>query len=752
MDGTRPGNGGNPVAGGDHVQVDLQKADAAASALEGLRDALAQNAQAILTAISNLRGEGADLPPPSALQKLQGRAPQDAAEMRTVARLAEELNQQMRSMQPPIIVSGMFELDASWDPKSLDAADAKYEAQALKLAEDNKDPKAARAAIQAIQQDVQDHLDSTDPADQAWLSAFYNQSAPQVANLASVLHNQDAGGIRNYNNRFAVLTQSDQQILSTFANGLAAADKNGLSPQAVQQITNAPNLWSSAMLVKFGPNGSKWATAEQNPGDPRKLDQPSLLAQLTNSVYEAQSHGKLQLPLGGYHYDPMVTGSDYTQLQDAAANYDPLTALLQRDAENRDASWQVLGGKDGNGIAKQLLNEGVVPGGGNATIFTYSNDAPNRDGRFPAQFTGIGPNGQIPEDGIALRNTIPASVVASFLNASTSAGRGAGNPDDPINPYKLSAQSAVNIIDNTAPPWSDNNGTPQPSYDPAVVDALSNTAQRYMLDLARSTTNTGPSAVVPFGDQQGQPWAIQIRGASSATGDHPFDNTPLSNFLQEICADPKKAGTLSAAAKTQMGNYYALGQNGQLPKDLVGSRPDQEMASLVGRIQVEMNNDDIHGQRQVDEQHAEYNSMIKFAEDSAKFLPVVGDAADKAKDPVLDAADLLGVPTTFSTDNASNAQQIDDHNLAVDETQVHVPMVQALINTGAIPQSQLQGKPWFQHGQVILTGNNASDFNEWYQSNNGKWNLQNLEDQYQHAIELQQRIAETSIPAAQGSG
>lgn len=737
---------------GDHVEVDLQRADAAASALEALRNALDQNVPAILTAISNLRGNGADLPAPSALQQLQGRAPQDAAEMRTAARLATEMNNQLLSQHPPISVTGKLDLGTAWDPQALNAADAKYEAQALKLAEQDEDAKASRAAIQAIQQDVQDHLDATDPNDQAWLTAFYNESAPQVANLATVLHNQDAAGVRNYDNRFAVLTQSDQQIMSTFANGLAAADKAGLSPQAVQQIANAPNLWSAAMLVKFGPDGSKWATAEQNPGDPQKLDQPSLLAQLTGAVYEAQSTGKLQLPLGGFAYDPNVTGSDYRKLQDAAASFDPLTALLQRDAENRDAAWQVLGGKDGNGIAKQLLNEGAVPGGGNATIFSYSNESPNRDGRFPATFTGIAPNGKIPEDGIVLRNTIPSSVAASFLNAATSAGRGTGDPSDPINPYRLSAQAAVNIIDNTAPPWSDDNGTPQPSYDPAVEDALSNTAQRYMLDLAQSTTNTGPSKVVPFGDENGQPWSIYINGAASETGQHPFASTPLSTFLQQICADPARAGNLSAAAKTQMGNYYALSETGQLPPGLSGARPDQEMASLLGRIQVEMNNDDIQGKRQLDEQHAEYNSMIKFAEDSSKFLPYVGDAADKAKDPVLDMASLLGVPTTFSTNNASNAQQIDDHNLAVDETQVHVPMVQALINTGVIPPSELQGKPWFQHGQIVLTGSNATDFNAWYENNNGKWDLQTREDEYQHAIELQQRINETSIQAGEGSG
>ena len=65
---------------------------------------------------------------------------------------------------------------------------------------------------------------------------------------------------------------------------LATARLAGLSPEAVQAIANAPDAWSAAMLVKFGPPGSLWATGE--PETPQNPDGLSLLAQRANHVYE----------------------------------------------------------------------------------------------------------------------------------------------------------------------------------------------------------------------------------------------------------------------------------------------------------------------------------------------------------------------------------------------------------------------------------------------------------------------------------
>ena len=157
--------------------------------------------------------------------------------------------------------------------------------------------------------------------------------------------------------------------MATFGNGLALADKAGLSPQAVQSLVNSPNMWSTAMLVKYGPPGSSWAKNE--PGNQPKSNDPSLLAQLTLATYKDLESGKISVPVGfglqyGSHYDQQ----DMNQLDSILGSNDPLQVLMQADAQNKNASWQVLGnGQYGSAITNMLLN-------------SQNGDLPGMDGRF----------------------------------------------------------------------------------------------------------------------------------------------------------------------------------------------------------------------------------------------------------------------------------------------------------------------------------------------------------------------------------
>jgi hypothetical protein len=45
----------------------------------------------------------------------------------------------------------------------------------------------------------------------------------------------------------------------------------------------------------------------------------------------------------------------------------------------------------------------------------------------------------------------------------------------------------------------------------------------------------------------------------------------------------------------------------------------------------------------LDEQHEEYDKILEFAEDSAKFVPVAGEGADEDLDPAKDALGLLAL-------------------------------------------------------------------------------------------------------------
>jgi hypothetical protein len=240
------------VGGGDHVMVDLQRAGAAASALEGLRDALAQHVPAILTAISDIRGEGATLPPPTALQQLQGRSPQDAGEMRAAFRIAQTMNNQLLAQTPPVISGGKVGIGASWTAQSLGSSAAQVDAQALAAAETSKDKAAARAAILGVTQDLADHQGDT-----AYLTAFWSRSgAPAAAaGLAATLNRQDGEGT-------TLLSAQDQQILGTFGTALAAVTKAGTLDATTAQhlitaFAGAPDLWSAAMVFS-PPAGAGW--------------------------------------------------------------------------------------------------------------------------------------------------------------------------------------------------------------------------------------------------------------------------------------------------------------------------------------------------------------------------------------------------------------------------------------------------------------------------------------------------------------
>jgi hypothetical protein len=714
------------MSGSDEVGVDPGRVSQAAGALENLRDVLAANVPTIVNIMNEYWSSGAGSPVSLAgLHQAQSRSVDDATQMRTRAQLAEAWLAQGVSLAGSGIVTIPFSGPA------LDNADATVEAQALADAEAqaSTNPSAARTKIAAIEQEIKEHA-GDGSAGAPWLQDFYNDAAPAVANLASTLHGLENGNssLPNYQNRFTVLTQEDQKILATFGQGLAAADAAGLSPEAVQAIANAPDAWSAAMLVKFGPPGSLWATGE--PKTPQNPDGLSLLAQLTNHVYEQEQNGTLRIPIGnGGNY----SAQDRDQLANVLSEYDPLQVMMQADAQNKNAAWQVMGGKDGNALAQMLL--GSVKG-----------DLPNLDGRFvqgpmnnqgqhAGYFTLYPPGKSVPENeswGQILLNTPDQNVVGAFLDAATSAPRG-----NDVN-ARYSAQAALNIILNTPPPLSSSYDGSYAGQSPPVQRALLDTALRYELDLAESTTYDGSGTVLHFDNLPGNPYVIKVPGVQAGTSSDPAGTTPLSTFLREVLADPASAGTLTASVKTAMGRYYAISQTAGFPPG-GPSAPDQDMAALLGRINTEAGNIKFNAAQQQDEQNAETNSLIDFAKDAVTWVPVVGDYADKAES----VANLFGVIPELSTDNAVITQQVNEHDFAVAETKINVPMVQALISAHAVPASALQDQPWLQNGQIVLNGSNAAAFSTWYDEYKGSLgHLADKESQYQFLMQQQEQLTE----------
>ncbi|HEY7145974.1 MAG TPA: hypothetical protein VH637_17180 [Streptosporangiaceae bacterium] len=690
------------------VGVDPESVAQAASALESLRDALAAN---VPTIVSNLSAYSAGVNTAS-LKQAQHQSVGDAADMRARARLAQLWEEQ----DVNVLQNGWVSIP--WSGTDLDNADAQAEAAALSRAESGGDVTSSDATIKAIQQDIKDHMN-----DKAWLATFYNNAGPAVANLAATLNKNDVNP-NDFRNRFTVLTKDDQQVLATFAAGLASADKSGsLTPDTVQAIANAKDIWSASMLIKYGPPGSSWATSEKPPG-PGNPDGLSLLAVMTTNVWKDEQNGTIKIPLGGPHEN--YGYSDHDQLQDTLANYDPLSIMLKADAENKNAAWQVMGdtnrayGNIGPDLAKVLLwNNGDLP----SLDARFVRGGPDDHGNYPGFFTISPPGKAVDGDPSSIvLNFMDPKIAGSFLDAATSAPRGAD-----VN-AQYSAQAALTIIENTPKP-DDGLG-----LDPAIQKALTDTAQRYMLDLAYSVNNNEPdgSGLVPPGSQTAPAWMFQVYGQGK-------DN-PLSNFLQQIAVNKGDLAQLNAAAKVTFGNLYAQSQLHTLPSWLQTNKPDDSMARLLGRIDTEANNVGIDVLKDKDEQHEEYNKMLDFAENTVKFIPGVGEAADEAMDPVKSGLDLLGIPTGFSTDNAANGEIVATQDFADNSTQLHITMVQALMNHNAkdlvtSAQEFNKGLPpdqqFYQNGQLVVTKENYHAFNGWYNERaDGMYNLDDLEAKY----------------------
>jgi len=701
------------------VGVDPDQVAKAATALEQLRDALAANVPTIVNTMSSYAA-GVNT---AVLKQAQARSVGDAADMRARSNLA------LAWMSNPENIDGTYGGLAfvPWSGQALDNADAKFEAQALALAESSSDPTIAAQQLQGIEQDLKDHM-----SDSAWLGAFYSNAAPYVAKLATTLHNLDANG-QQYNNRFTVLTQSDQQVLATFAKGLAAADKSGtLTPEAVQAIANAPDIWSAAMLIKFGPPGSAWATSEQK--GPQNPDGLSLLAVLTDNVYKDEQTGKIKIPLGGGYN--RYTADDQQQLQGTLSNYDPLTVMLKADSQNKNAAWQVMGddnpiyGNPGPSLAKLLLwNTKDLP----SLTARFVQGGPNDKGQYPGYFT-ISPAEKSVDEatGAIVLNFMDPSIAGAFLDASTSAPRSI-DPND-LN-AKYAAQAAINIIDGTPPASGDGSV----KLDPALQQALTDTAQRYLVDLAMSVNNQGDSTVLKPGTQL-PAWAINVNGQGSPNS--------LSDFLNQIASNKDDLASLDAAAKVTFGNIYAQDKLGVLPPGISKTGADMGLAGLLGRIDTAANQNGIDLAKDLDEQHEEYNKMLEFAESTVKFVPVVGEAADEYLDPTKAMLGLLGVSTEFSTDNASTAQTVAAQQFAEESTQLHVPMVQSLLNFNApgilaSAQQANAGLPpdqqWLQNGQIVLTKANMGQFNGWYEGIAGEppYKLEDLNTLYGDAYRAQ---------------
>lgn len=700
----------------DEVGVDVERIGQLASALENLRDVLAANVPTIVNTMNSYWSGGTGSP--ISLQPLtqaEHRSVNDAKDIRDRATMAVAYQNQANVCLAPGAM-----VDIPWDssPQQLDADAAKAAAQNLAAAEAEsaKNPKAARAQIQAIQAEIQDNVDA---GDTTWLGSFYNTAAPQVANLAATLNGED--GQTMVDGEPAVLTKQDQQILKTFATGLAAADKSGKITNTAG-YANAKNLWSVGMLFKFGPSGSAYGTQETG--------KPNLLAQVTTAIELARTKlNGYTIPLNGPNVSTGAWGSTY--VTQTLAEFDPSQAMLTLATQNGAAAREVMAGPNGAKIAASLMSD---PTTSHTPLFSSNGKLEGfANSLMPVQYQ----NGKQVDFNEPIYSgshpvTLSANVIGSFFNAATDVPRGTGQP------AKDSAYAAMNIIDSTPPPSKAKLAAP-------VQSALLATAQRYMLDLATSTgnVNSPTSNVEHLLGNSNYPWTINIAHDAAANSD------PLASFLQQITSNPTDDGALMASAKTMFTQYYGLKATGKLPVPLNNGDPAYFMSKLMGQIQTQSNNVGIQGAQATDAQHAEYNALLSFAESEVTKIPVVGAPLGDAQT----AAGLMGINLpSFSTNNAATAYASDQQNFAIEQLQLNVPMVQALLHSHVITPPSTSGgeNNWYQNGTINLKNStDVNEFNNWYTSVvNTKTSSGTLESDlttYQNAMGLEQSSSLTPV-------
>jgi hypothetical protein len=655
------------MSGSDEVGVEPGRLSQAASALENLRDVLAANVPTIVNIMNEYWSSGTGSPVSlAALQQAQQRSVEDAAGMRSRSNLAQAF--MAEAVNIDMVVDGQASIP--WDLTTVDAEDAKLQAQQLATAVNSGD----RAQIQSVEQDLADHQD-----DKQWLADFWSQSqaASSAANLANVLNRQDGKGLD-------LLSASDQQILSTYARSVAAACQlGGLNTQQGTELTEAftnaaaAHPWSTAMLLKYGPDGSAYGTGTG----------ANLLAGVTRSVLDARENGQFTIPI---NIEQIEDGPYNKNLDQAIGNYDPTLTMLQLDAQNKIAATQVLGGPHGGTYAYDLLH----------TPWARYLEAEGPNNAYFLQAVNPDPDAE-PQAGVRTL-LLNQNIVGSFLDAATQGtDPGKAPPIGTLPLDREAATAAMNIIENTP-----SSGTIVLS-DP-VRQALLDTFGRYLPDLAASVNGTyqGPNGQVLPAYVDGKydgPYIFEL----------PDDNVALQTFLQQIATDSSDAAAMQAAVLTSFSRAFGV-QMKYGPSSAPSSDLANDLASLYGEVDTAEKNLHYSAAQQEDARNAALNSLVSIAESSLAVVPSPTDAVAAAAWNLQGCA--LPLIPQFSTDNAANAAAQFDSDEALRKIMVAVPMAQGLIEAGIVkPEPE-----WYQDGKINLNTPAASAaFQSWWEAEKG---------------------------------
>lgn len=504
---------------------------------------------------------------------------------------------------------------------------AREDAQSLHQALADKYNPKSRKDILAIAHNLRAHL-----GDKTYLQAFWAMAAPDAAKLASVLSDQhrDHSLLRSHGSRDEIiLTAEDKKILAAFGSSLAAASRKKLFPSGRWGAVTRPadgDYWSANMLLRYGPNGSRW--------------DPWLLSQWARDTLDHR-RGRMAQEAG--QGDGVVTPIENYKVDDGSPlgqEYEPTLTLLQRLSESRTASHLLLGDK--------------------ATGLIYTRDLINQDWYTRSN----------PVD-LASYQMDFSKYAGDVLKAAAYQKRGGGVDSE------LSTRAVANMVHVTNEyQLADNGSSPLPS---GLRHALADIAIAYIPDFATDSMYKDPDPNHPNLDHinaaqdnvPGSPWVVYAT------------RSQIKGFLGQALNDPVDFGHYRAAVEGQFSP--AMGAAVQSEATGKGHEYFTELANLKGLTQDVEGELSYKSAEKKDADAAENQRLFDMVLGGFGNYPGSKIGAQQFISGILQPA----MDSALDTDHAAAANEKneqDAHNLVLG---MNVPVVQGLVDAGCIKRSEM---------------------------------------------------------------
>jgi hypothetical protein len=604
---------------GEFAGVDPQRVRDLANRLRNLADAIAQNGSIIR---SNFSKWGGTLD----LGQLARQAAQVGQDARDMALRADEALNLLHEPGGLRLTSAGLTVSIPWDTKGINTTkEAQQEAFDFKNSLEDPKGSQSRQIITEVAQSLADHQ-----GDSVYLKAFVGAGGMNcVAEAARALHEEDVA-----HRDGVVLSAESQRILGQFGHAVAGVAKSGALPD-FNAFTEAPDLWSSSMILKYGPNGQAYG---DGPGK-------EFLAAMSRTVLDHLHDHRMVTPV------PATTGrQDYDQkLQSLEVDFNGPSAVLNVAAQNGGAAREVLGDLRGDNYAK------IIEAAGEWNIPSLSGGSAYTEGRF-----GTNPEWSIPSVDIS-------GAAASFMTAATIAPRGSGADS------QQAAQAVANIAKELPSPTGDD-----AFVEPAAIQsALAGMMRRYRFDIANSALVAGqPGAVQYLGDPNG-PWLVN------------FDTGSLQNLIEQGLHDPVEYGKFRQDVTADVGTAAGYAARGG---DMGPLRSSSSLLGVLQRYQNALLADAASRQDAQAAARVEADSIIQGGLGAG--LGLISLPADGPLAPVvaLNITQLVNsmsspvVQENFNTGHSLAAIQAGDDAFFETKEMIWYPIALGLVNQGVVPQ------------------------------------------------------------------